>query len=406
MSDAARTDAATMTAVVTAGIGDFDQLVLSEVARPTAGPGEVLVQVLAAGVNNTDINTRLGWYSSSVSTATDESSDGSGGSGGIDGSGGLAEGREDGGWNGATPFPLIQGADCCGRVVAAGVGVDPSILGARVLIRACMPLDDTVASETESGEAGVRETAPGDTGSGGTEWLGSDRDGAFAQFTVVRARDVFAVESTWSDAELATIPCAYGTAENMVSRAGVTAGTRVLVPGASGGVGSAVVQLAKRRGAYVIGIASAAKHERVFELGADEVLERGHDHVARLGAKGVDVVIDNVAGAEFGAMLALLRHGGTYVTSGAIAGPIVELDLRTLYLGDLRLIGCTAWDDHVFADVVSYVERGEIRPLLERTYPLHEIGAAQRDFLQKRHVGNVVLIPPTVGDAIATGHTA
>jgi NADPH:quinone reductase-like Zn-dependent oxidoreductase len=398
MSDAARTDAATseaatMTAVVTAGIGDFDQLVMSEVARPTAGPGEVLVQVLAAGVNNTDINTRLGWYSSSVSTATDESSDGIDGIGGSDG---LGESRADGGWNGATPFPLIQGADCCGRVVGAGVGVDPSILGARVLIRACMPLDDTVASET----------APGGTGSGGTEWLGSDRDGAFAQFTVVRARDVFAVESTWSDAELATIPCAYGTAENMVSRAGVTAGTRVLVPGASGGVGSAVVQLAKRRGAYVIGIASAAKHERVFELGADEVLERGHDHVARLGAKSVDVVIDNVAGAEFGAMLALLRHGGTYVTSGAIAGPIVELDLRTLYLGDLRLIGCAAWDDHVFADVVSYVERGEIRPLLERTYPLHEIGAAQRDFLQKRHVGNVVLIPPTVGDAIATGHTA
>ncbi|MBC7763535.1 MAG: zinc-binding dehydrogenase, partial [Candidatus Saccharibacteria bacterium] len=170
--------------------------------------------------------------------------------------------------------------------------------------------------------------------------------------------------------------------------------TRVLVSGASGGVGSAVVQLAKRRGAYVIGIASAAKRARVIDIGADEVLERGQDPVLELGAKSVDVVIDNVAGSGFGGMLAVLRRGGVYVTSGAIAGPIVELDLRALYLADLRLIGCTAWDEHVFTDVVSYVERGEIRPLLERTYPLSEIVAAQRDFLDKRHVGNIVLLPP------------
>ncbi|MDJ0322675.1 zinc-binding dehydrogenase [Cryobacterium sp. PH31-AA6] len=362
---APRADAVTMTAVVTNGVGDFDQLVVREVPRPAAGPGEVLVQVLAAGVNNTDINTRLGWYSSTVSTPTNESSDG------IDD---LEAGRTDGGWNGATPFPLIQGADCCGRVAAVGAGVDQGIVGARVLIRSCMPLD------------------PAD--SPATEWLGSDRDGAFAQFTVVRARDVFPVETTWSDAELATIPCANGTAENMVSRAGIAVGTRVLVPGASGGVGSAVVQLAKRRGAYVIGIASGAKRERVLEIGADEVLERGEDPVARLGARSIDVVIDNVAGDGFGSMLGVLRNGGAYVTSGAIAGPIVELDLRTLYLADLRLIGCTAWDEHVFADVVSYIERGEIRPLLERTYPLDDIVAAQRDFLKKRHVGNVVLLPP------------
>jgi len=369
-TQSAHSDAASMIAVVTTGVGDVDHLVVSTVPRPVAGPGEVLIQVLAAGVNNTDINTRLGWYSSSVSTATDDSSTG------IEG---VGADRVDGGWNEATPFPLIQGADCCGRVAGVGSGVDEAIVGTRVLIRSCMPL-------------GAR------AGANQTEWLGSDRDGAFAQFTIARAGDVFPVESNWSDAELATIPCAYGTAENMVSRAGITVGTRVLVPGASGGVGSAVVQLAKRRGAYVIGIASGAKREPVLEIGADEVLERGQDPVVHLGAESIDVVVDNVAGAGFGRMLAVLRHGGTYVTSGAIAGPIVELDLRTLYLGDLRLIGCTAWDEHVFADVVSYVERGEIRPLLERTYPLHDIAAAQRDFLQKRHVGNVVLIPPTVSD--------
>lgn len=357
---------ATMIAVVTTGVGDFDRLVVSDVPKPVPGPGEVLVQVLAAGVNNTDINTRLGWYSSTVSTATNESSDGIAG---------LGAGRSDGGWNGRTPFPLIQGADCCGRVVAVGTEVNPRIIGARVLIRSCMPL----------GRSDSRQT----------EWLGSDRDGAFAQFTVVRAHDAFPVESPWSDAELATIPCAYGTAENMVSRAGITVGTRVLVPGASGGVGSAIVQLAKRRGGYVIGIASASKRHRVLDIGADQVLERGQDPLSQLGARSVDVVIDNVAGPGFGSMLAVLRRGGTYVTSGAIAGPLVDLDLRALYLSDLRIIGCTAWDEHVFADVVGYVERGEIRPLLARTYPLREIATAQRDFLEKRHVGNLVLIPPS-----------
>ncbi len=364
-----------MTAVVTTGIGDFDQLVVSQVPIPVAGPGEVLVRVLAAGVNNTDINTRLGWYSSSVTTATNESSSRSGD---------FGTGRIDGGWNGATPFPLIQGTDCCGRVVEVGAGVHQTIVGVRVLIRPCMPLGQADSGRTDSGRADSNQT----------EWFGSDRDGSFAQFTVVRARDVFPVESMWSDAELATIPCAYGTAENMVSRAGITEGMRVLVPGASGGVGSAVVQLAKRRGAYVIGITSAAKRERVMEIGADEVIDRGQDPVGQLGAKAVDVVIDNVAGVGFGTMLAMLRGGGAYVTSGAIAGPVVELDLRTLYLSDLRLIGCTAWDEHVFADVISYVERGEIRPLLERTYPLHEIVAAQRDFLDRRHVGSIVLLPP------------
>jgi NADPH:quinone reductase-like Zn-dependent oxidoreductase len=113
-----------------------------------------------------------------------------------------------------------------------------------------------------------------------------------------------------------------------------------------------------------------------------------------------------VAGNGFGNMLAMLRVGGTYVTSGAIAGPIVELDLRTLYLGDLRLIGCTAWDEHVFADVISYVERGEIRPLLGRTYPMLDIVEAQRDFLERRHVGNVVLLPPRLDTGFAPDEVA
>src|SRR5512137_1800198 len=113
-----------MTAVVTAGTGGYDRLELRQVPIPSPGPGEVLLAVLAAGVNNTDINTRLGWYAGSVTGGTDETS--------------PDAARQDGGWTGATPFPLIQGADCCGRVVSVGAGVDPGRIGTRVLVRPCM----------------------------------------------------------------------------------------------------------------------------------------------------------------------------------------------------------------------------------------------------------------------------
>lgn len=354
----------TMMAVVTTGVGGYDRLVVSHVPVPVPAEGEVLVQVLAAGMNNTEINTRLGWYSSSVTTGTNEMSENLGG---------HASTRPDGGWNTATPFPMIQGADCCGRVAAVGPGGDESSLGARVLVRACMRTQGFSSGETV--------------------WLGSDFDGAFAQFVVVPAHEAFTVECDWSNAELATVPCAYGTAENMVRRAGLSAGARILVTGASGGVGSAVVQLAKRRGAHVIGIAGAAKQDQVRALGADEVIGR-EDPRGVLGADSVDVVIDNVAGPGFPTMLGLIKRGGAYVSSGAIGGPFVELDMRTFYLKDLTLIGCTAWDEPVFPNVVSYIERGEIRPVLAKTFSLDQIVVAQREFLDKGHVGNFALVPP------------
>jgi NADPH:quinone reductase-like Zn-dependent oxidoreductase len=92
-------------------------------------------------------------------------------------------------------------------------------------------------------------------------------------------------------------------------------------------------------------------------------------------------------------MLKVLRRGGRYVSSGAIAGPIVNLDLRDFYLKDLRLIGCTAWDEPVFANLVSYVEQKLIMPLVAKTFALQEIATAQQEFLEKNHVGKFVLVP-------------
>ena len=354
-----------MKAVVTTGNGGYDKLVYCDVDVPDAGPGEVLVAVLAAGVNNTEINTRLGWYSSSVSTGTEGFSAAQEQ---------AAEHKVDGGWNAATPFPLIQGTDCCGRVVRAGSPEAEALVGQRVLVRPCM--------------------RPLGFGAMDNVWMASDFDGAFAQFVKVPAAEVFPVHCSWSDAELATIPCAYGTAENMLHRARVGAGDRVFVTGASGGVGSAAVQLALRRGATVIASTTDEKADGVRALGAHRVVGRGPEAFAELGAEQADVVVDNVAGPDFGLWIKLLRRGGRYVSSGAIAGPMVQLDWRDAYLKDVSLIGCTAWDEPVFPNLVSYIERGEIRPLLAGTYPLSEIADAQREFLRKRHVGNFVLIPP------------
>ena len=169
---------------------------------------------------------------------------------------------------------------------------------------------------------------------------------------------------------------------------------RVLIPGASGGVGSAVVQLAKRRGADVIAVTSASKRQLLQDIGADRVLLREDDLIEALGAESVDVVVDNVAGSHFGTMLRLLRRGGRYVSSGAIAGPIVELDMRDMYLKDITLMGCTAWDVTVFPQLISYIEKGEIKPLLADTYPLARIADAQRAFQDKGIVGKIVLVPP------------
>ena len=331
-----------MKAVVTTGNGGFDKLHYRDVPMPELGAGEVLIKVLAAGVNNTEINTRLGWYAG-------------------------------GGWHIPTPFPFIQGTDCCGIVTQTFKASDAALVGKRVLVRPCMRPD---------GFSSMLNI-----------WMGSDFDGAFAQYVKVPAREVFPIDSTWTDAELGSIPCSYGSAENMVHRSRVTSGEHVLVAGASGGVGSAVVQLAKVRGATVTAIVGKSKMDEVLRVGADFVVDRDSDIVSELGEERFDVVIDNVGGPHFAGELNTLKRGGRYASSGAIGGPLVNLDLRTMYLKDLTLIGCTAWDEPVFPQLVSYIESNRIKPLVAKTFPLADIAHAQQEFLEKKHVGKFVLIP-------------
>jgi NADPH:quinone reductase-like Zn-dependent oxidoreductase len=339
-----------MRAVLLLGHGGFEQLEFRvDVRVPQPAAGEVLIRIGAAAVNNTDINTRTGWYAHAIDA--------------------------DSGWTGAKPqFPRIQGADACGRVVAVGAGVAPQRIGERVLIEPVFRV-------------------PGDGARPRAIYFGSEHDGAFAQYATVPAGSAHRIASALSDVELASFPCSYSAAENMLTRLELQPGATVLITGASGGVGSAAVQLAKRRGANVLALAGAAKAELVGALGADRLFARDADLVAQLGRESIDAVIDVVGGAQFGVLLELLRRGGAYAVAGAIAGAAVSLDLRTLYLKDLRLLGCTVLEPQVFPNLIGYIERGEIRPVIASVHPLSAIVAAQEEFLAKRHTGKIVLVP-------------
>ena len=144
----------------------------------------------------------------------------------------------------------------------------------------------------------------------------------------------------------------------------------------------------------MLAVCGQTKAALVRALGADEAIDRRANLLEVISTESVDVVLDVVAGAEWPKLLEVLKRGGRYVTVGAIAGPVVELDVRTLYLKDLTLMGCTYQAPGIFENLIGYIERGEIRPLVAATYPLTEIVAAQKAFLAKEFVGKIVLVPP------------
>jgi NADPH:quinone reductase-like Zn-dependent oxidoreductase len=346
-----------MRAAVLTGHGGPEMLeVRDDVPVPLPGPGEVLVEVAAAAVNNTDIWTREGAYG----TAEDPDA--------------VA------GWQGVPlDVPRIQGGDVVGTVAAVGPGVGETITGRRVLIDPTRYADD--------GEEPTLVAV-----------LGSEHDGGFAEFVVVAAGQLHDVtDSPLSDDQLACLPIAYGTATGMLERAEVAAGETVLVTGASGGVGLALVQLAAARGARVIALTSDATAAAAVEAGASAIVSRHTapvaERVREAAGDGLDVVADVVGGWVFEQLFPLLTTGGRWVTCGAVAGPVVQLDLRTLYLQRRRLIGSTMHTPAQFARLVDDARHGRIHPRVARTYPLTEIHAAQAAFVAGDHVGKLVLHP-------------
>jgi NADPH:quinone reductase-like Zn-dependent oxidoreductase len=220
-------------------------------------------------------------------------------------------------------------------------------------------------------------------------------DGGYAEYCCIRSENAVHIETSQSDAELATYPCAYTTAENLVSRSGLRPGECVVIAGASGGVGSAAIQLCRLRGARVIAIASSAKSELLKQLGADQVIDRNttdlEQAIADAAQSRVDVALDVVGGSMFMPLINSLRQGGRYSSSGSIAGPLVEFDLRQLVYRDLQLTGATIVPPGTMHRLVSLIEQGLLKPLLAHAFPLEDLGIAQEMFMQKQHVGNIVV---------------
>src|ERR1700733_8398714 len=277
-----------MRAVVLVGHGGPEMLrYRDDWLRPEPRAGEVLIQVQACGLNNTDINTRTGWYSRAVKSGTAESA-----APGFDDAGSSG-----GSWGDRTQqFPRIQGADVAGLIVAVGDGVDRAGMGERVIV------DPWLLGRGEWMDAAR------------SDYFGSECDGGFADFTTVRAENALAINCALSAAELATFPCAYSTAENLISRTGLRPGETVVIAGASGGVGSAAIQLCRLRGARVIAIAAASKASQLRDLGAHLVVDRATDNLCgalRDAAGGpVDVALDVVGGRTFMHLIDVLRQGG------------------------------------------------------------------------------------------------
>jgi len=356
-----------MRAVVLTGHGGLEKLAYhNDWPVPVPGANDVLIKVGACGMNNTDINTRSGWYSKAVTDATTGDAYDS-----VD--------ETDPSWGGApVQFPRIQGADAVGVVVAVGQNADQSLMGKRVITDGWLRDWDDPLNPNKTG------------------YFGSERDGGYAEYTITDYRNVGVVNSGMSDAELASFSCSYSTAEGMLSRAGVSENDTVLITGASGGVGSALIQLAKRRGARVVGLAAESKHEQLAHLGADALLPRNPDNLAAslesaIGSSTVTVVADIVGGDIFPSILDRIARGGRYTCSGAIAGPLVQLDLRTFYLRDLTFTGSTFLPPKIFHDLVSYIENDELKPLVAATYPLESMHEAQQAFVAKKHTGNIVI---------------
>lgn len=356
-----------MKGILLTGHGGMDKLEWREdLPIPTLSDDEVLIKVGACGLNNTDVNTRVGWYSKSSNKG--------------DGNKGSAKlNPNDGGWGGTSlQFPRIQGADVAGKVVEVKGTQFQHLLGKTVMIDPWIrPL-----------ERPDRFKVIG--------YLGSEIDGGFAEYTKVPGNAVHPVQSDNSITELATFATSSVTAENMLDRAKVRAEDVVLITGASGGVGSALIQLANRRRATTIALSSRDKANQVKKVRPNEILfrESGHfyEKVMELtSGKGVSVVADVVGGSIWPNLLEVLIHGGRYVCSGAIAGPMVDFDLRTFYLKDLTLVGATIVPPGTFRNLVGYIERKEIKPLLAEKFHLKDFKRAQASFMDKSHFGNIVV---------------
>ena len=324
--------------------GPLDNLRYEDIPDPKPGPSEALLRVRAVALNGFDPMVLRGIP-------------------------GLK-----------TPLPMIPGADIAGEIIELGAEVDRSIwkIGDRVMVIPNHP--DGMMGETKRGGA--------------------------ADFLAIDAKYLLAVPEKVSFTDAAALPVAYGTALRMIETRGkLQAGEKVLILGASGGVGTCCVQLAKSLGCEVIACASSAwKIERLKQLGADHVIDTStQSYVAEIhrlygkprtrGGGGVDVVINYTGGDTWAECFRTLKLNGRLLTCGATAGYDPKTDIRYIWSFEFNIIGCNGWTDEDLRELLRRVADGRVKPVIHCARPLAEIREPFQQLMDREVFGKAVLIP-------------
>ncbi|HZY71140.1 MAG TPA: zinc-binding dehydrogenase [Thermoplasmata archaeon] len=335
--------------------GGLDRLRLVEIPEPTAGPGEVRLRVRAAAFNRLDRFTLEGIPGVPVAT------------------------------------PHVVGSDGAGEVDAVGEGVSGLSPGARVLLDP--GISDGTCAACQRGEESLCRAF---------RIVGEHTQGTAAPFVVVPARNVYPLPPSLEYTTAAAAPLVFQTAHRALLTVGeLRPNERVAIVGAGGGVATAAIQVAKAAGARVaVTTRSPAKAERAIALGADTavVLTEGEavDHALWTWSEkeGVDLIFDSVGAASVPKTARALARGGRLVVIGATSGPVVELDLRTIFWRQASVRGSTMANRREFGEVLARLGSGTYRPVIDRVFPWSEAVAAFHRMFAPDLFGKVVLETP------------
>jgi NADPH:quinone reductase-like Zn-dependent oxidoreductase len=341
-------------AILLSSHGGLDVLEYGEIPVPEPGPGEVLVRLKAAALNGLDIWVRKGWPSLELQ------------------------------------YPHIPGADGAGEVAALGPGVSGWTVGDRVVIN----------SNLGCGECQFCLSGQ-DNRCRSWELLGETRRGTYAQYVKVPARNLYPLPEKFDDHQAAAAALVFHTAwHSLITRGQLKPGETVLVVGASGGVNTASIQIAKLAGAqvYVVG-SNPEKLALAKSLGADYLVDRSQEPdwsksiFKMTGKQGVDVVVDNV-GTTYPLSFRAARKGGRILTVGNTGGPTVEIDNRFIFGKHLSLIGSTMGTLADFKAVMDLVFAGRLKAVIDRSFPLSEAREAQARLERGEQLGKITLAIP------------
>jgi NADPH:quinone reductase-like Zn-dependent oxidoreductase len=333
--------------------GGYEVLESVEIPKPQAGPGEVLIEVRAAGINHLDTWVRRGLPGMRL------------------------------------PLPIIPGADAAGVVASLGAGVDGLETGERVFVAPGFSCNRCAAC------LAGREPLCRDYGI-----FGEHRNGTQAEYIVIPAANVMRLPDALSFEEGAAFPLVFLTAWHMlVERAALRPGEEVLVHAGGSGVGTAAIQIARYHGARVLTTVGADnKVDRVRALGADEVINYRtadfYDEVRRLtGRRGVDVVVENVGEQTWDRSLRVLAKGGRLVTCGATSGYRGETDIRYVFYKALSILGSTMGSRSELLRIAALMGDRRLRPVVDRTLPLEDVAEGHRALAERAVFGKIVLSP-------------